>query len=212
MLLRTLAGVAALSLLSGCQLVCAYDCYSREKPRPSRTIVTVIPASTDAHIGTVVVDPDNHRLVLNTAYASAEVFSDGKLVPFQSSEKDSEAKFGDLLQARPQPPVSLTTYFESGTDRISDETTAVISRLRGEVARRGDSEITVIGHTDRAGSVEDNDYLAMERATRIRERLISLGFPAGIISVEARGERESVTETADGVAEAANRRVEINIR
>lgn len=211
-MLRTLAGVAGLSLLSGCQLVCAYDCYTRELPRSARTIVTVIPASSDSHIGTVVVDPDDQRMVLNTAYASANAFAGGDVVAFQSSKNDVETNYGGLLKSRPLPPVSLAAYFESGTDQISEESAAVIYRLRSEVERRGDSEITVIGHTDRAGATEHNDELARQRAIRVREQLIALGFQAGIISVEARGEREPVVNTEDGVAEAANRRVEINIR
>ncbi|HQX60985.1 MAG TPA: OmpA family protein, partial [Burkholderiaceae bacterium] len=73
-------------------------------------------------------------------------------------------------------------------------------------------EVTVIGHTDRVGSVADNDQLSVQRAETVRDKLVQAGIAASMITIAGRGEREPAVPTADGVASAENRRVEINIR
>ena len=73
-------------------------------------------------------------------------------------------------------------------------------------------EITVIGHTDRVGSVPDNDALALQRAMAVRVRLLRAGIGNDNIEVVGRGEREPLIVTADEVVEPRNRRVEIAIR
>jgi OmpA-OmpF porin, OOP family len=81
-----------------------------------------------------------------------------------------------------------------------------------EVSRRKAAEITVIGHTDRVGTVEYNDALSLRRAERVRRDFVGRGIPDQSISVAGRGEREPIVSTADEVAEPRNRRVEINVR
>ena len=78
-------------------------------------------------------------------------------------------------------------------------------------ARPG-GEIVVTGHTDRQGSVEFNDRLALERAQAIRGLFIARGFPPDRIDAVGRGEREPVVPTDDGVSEPRNRRAEIVVR
>jgi outer membrane protein OmpA-like peptidoglycan-associated protein len=50
------------------------------------------------------------------------------------------------------------------------------------------------------------------RAESVREILVAAGVNRSVISVAGRGEREPAVPTADEVAEARNRRVEIKIR
>jgi outer membrane protein OmpA-like peptidoglycan-associated protein len=81
-----------------------------------------------------------------------------------------------------------------------------------EIARRPAPEIVVIGHTDRVGAVPYNDTLSLRRAERVRDELVKVGIAADRIRVAGRGEREPLVPTADEVAEARNRRVEINVQ
>lgn len=71
------------------------------------------------------------------------------------------------------------------------------------------SIISVIGHTDRSGSDSYNETLAMDRAKAVANYLASGGVDAGIIKVDARGETQMREQTADGVRNPQNRRVEI---
>ena len=70
----------------------------------------------------------------------------------------------------------------------------------------------VIGHTDRVGSADSNDALSKNRAEAMREVLIETGVAAEMIEAVGRGERDPLVPTEDNVAEAKNRRVEINLR
>jgi outer membrane protein OmpA-like peptidoglycan-associated protein len=83
---------------------------------------------------------------------------------------------------------------------------------RKDVASWAGAEIVVIGHTDRAGHQDLNDALARKRAELVAYRLMAAGVPSDRIEVVARGEREPLIPTADGVAEPRNRRVEIKVR
>jgi outer membrane protein OmpA-like peptidoglycan-associated protein len=81
-----------------------------------------------------------------------------------------------------------------------------------EIARRPAPEVVVIGHTDAVGSDEHNDRLSLQRAERIRAQLIALGVAPERVQAAGRGKRELLVPTADQVAEARNRRVEIVVR
>ena len=70
----------------------------------------------------------------------------------------------------------------------------------------------VVGHTDRVGSVQDNDRLALRRAERLRGELMKLGLPDDSVQATGRGERDPLVATADEVPEPRNRRVELLVR
>ena len=67
------------------------------------------------------------------------------------------------------------------------------------------------GHADTSGPADYNVNLSERRNDSVREYLVSRGVPEGVITSEAFGESELLVETADGVREPQNRRVEISI-
>ncbi len=87
-----------------------------------------------------------------------------------------------------------------------------IQQLRAVLADYPAPEITVIGHTDRVGSLQDNDRLSLQRAQTVRDLLVKAGVDPAMITIAGRGEREPAVLTADEVPMAQNRRVEINLR
>ena len=70
----------------------------------------------------------------------------------------------------------------------------------------------VTGHTDRVGTVQDNDRLSAERAETIRDVLIQHGLHANFVRAVGRGEREPLIPTPDEQDEPRNRRVEVIVR
>jgi outer membrane protein OmpA-like peptidoglycan-associated protein len=88
----------------------------------------------------------------------------------------------------------------------------VLDELKAFLATHPAPQITVIGHTDRMGTVEYNDALSRQRAETVRELLVEVGIQASSMDVAGRGEREPLVPTADEVPEERNRRVEINVR
>ncbi|MFZ2267037.1 MAG: OmpA family protein [Azonexus sp.] len=184
----------ALSLLAGC---------ASER-------VVLLPAA-DGRPGAVVVrDPQGEQL-LDQPYA-ATVRRLGENRTYQSSPEEVQQRFGAALAARPARPHSYLLYFQGGGNELTPESQADFVRMRGEIVARAAAEVMVIGHTDSVGSVQANDALSLKRAEAVRALLVEAGIPAGQLEVAGRGEREPLLPTADEVAEAKNRRVEINVR
>ncbi len=117
-----------------------------------------------------------------------------------------------LLTDLPPPAKSFLLYFDPGTVRLIASSGEVLENLRGEIAARSGPEVEVIGHTDTVGSEDDNDRLSIRRADEVMAWLASQGFDRAQMSAVGRGERDLRVLTADNVANAANRRVEVIVR
>jgi outer membrane protein OmpA-like peptidoglycan-associated protein len=124
--------------------------------------------------------------------------------------KASRAKLDLLTRYVPYAPRHYILYFTEGTTDLTPESVPILEALRKEVTEASDVQIT--GHTDTVGSSESNDKLSYERAVEIRAALVKQGLPVANARVAGRGERELRLQTADGVNEPANRRVEVILR
>jgi outer membrane protein OmpA-like peptidoglycan-associated protein len=131
---------------------------------------------------------------------------------YQSSPQEVNERFAQALAAQPARPLGYVLYFETGGNVLTPESQAALANIRKEIAERPASEVMVIGHTDRVGSVEGNDQLSMKRAEGLRDLLIESGVPADKLEAVGRGERDPLVPTDDEVDEPKNRRVEINVR
>lgn len=181
----------------------------RADARPE--LVVMLPHE-DGSAGVLVVERDGENVVLDRPYAASRI--SGRNGPKASvlAAQEVQASFGEVLSALPPRPVSFQLYFVSGTDQLTEESQAAFARMLEELRQRPAPDIVVIGHTDRVGSVEDNDRLSLQRAERVRADLAAQGLAAGRIRAAGRGEREPLVPTADGVDEPRNRRVEISVR
>jgi len=204
----------------------------------TKEMVVVVP-SADGHVGMVVVERGDDRVILSEAYATSRVTSDGqihleKLEPekVQSEVVDSSSgavpeekrpqlervaaslpMFHDAIAALPPRPVSFLLYFVTGTDDLTDASKLELGRMLEELRRREVADIVVIGHTDRVGNEQANDELSLARAERVKAEFVAQGIAsAERIRAAGRGEREPVVPTENDVDEPLNRRVEINVR
>lgn len=206
----------------------------------TKEMVVVVP-SADGHVGMVVVERGDDRVILNEAYATSRVTSDGQIkleklperevqalertAPPSSSEKATAPQsalervaaalpmFHDTVAAMPVRPVSFLLYFITGTDDLTEASKLELSRMLDELRRREVADIVVIGHTDRVGNAQANDELSLARAERVKTEFVAQGIaPAERIRAAGRGEREPLVPTENDVDEPLNRRVEINVR
>ena len=129
-----------------------------------------------------------------------------------SDQQEVDALFGAALAAQPMRPTAYTLYFVEGEDAFTDESKRILESVLSEIARYPVPDIVIVGHTDRVGTDEYNDVLALRRAETVRAVLIRRGLAAENITTSGRGKRELLVPTAEGVAEAKNRRVEIIVR
>jgi outer membrane protein OmpA-like peptidoglycan-associated protein len=202
--LRLCVAAAFAAVLAGCA-------QAPTAPAATPALFAVIPGS-DGHVGSVVVERDGKRQVVDTAYGAARVNADGSTQATKVSEEEVRKTFGPTLAALPGKPATFVLHFLEGRDELTPESKAELEKMLAELKRRPLPDIVVIGHTDTVGTLAYNDKLSLARAERVRDMIVALGIPANRIQVAGRGKRELVVQTDDNVSEARNRRVEINVR
>lgn len=105
----------------------------------------------------------------------------------------------------------VIVYFEHGRDDLSPRAKEQLRALAATYKASGQdlAHVNLSGHTDRAGDDSANIGLSQRRTMHVREYLVSIGIADGVITTEAYGESRPLVETADGVVELVNNRVEI---
>lgn len=176
---------------------------------PTGTVVLL--PEKDGHKTAVAVKRGDKEVVLDHPYAAVEETPLG-LRAYQSDPQDVKSRFGAALAAQPQRASRYVLQFVEGKDELTDESKAIVDGIFSEIASRPVPDVLVIGHTDTVGSEQVNDALALKRAQSIRDQLVRRGVRADSIQVIARGKRDPIVQTANGVAEQRNRRVEIIVR
>jgi outer membrane protein OmpA-like peptidoglycan-associated protein len=199
MVSRGALAALALLLLVGCA-------------KPMRDDLYVLMPDQDGRTGALSVESGGRQAVLDQPYAAARVTEPGRVAAGAVTEQEARQAFGAALDAQPGRPISFILYFLEARDELTPDSRQLLDRIVDEIARRPAPEIVVIGHTDRVGAVTYNDTLSLRRAERVRDELVKVSIAADRIRVAGRGEREPLVPTPDEVAEARNRRVEINVR
>ncbi len=197
---RGLASAAAfvmLAVLAGCST-------------PDKIILLPDP---DGKVGAVIVHSATGEQTLDKAYAGVGVTKGGDIEKTMDSQSSVQARYGELLAARPPRPMTFTIFFlfDSATE-LAPESSATVKKLKAVLATWPAPEVVVVGHTDMAGSQEHDDRLSMRRAETVAAFLVKEGIPAKQIETAARGKREPLVPTADGVPNRMNRRTVITIQ
>ena len=134
---------------------------------------------------------------------------------FMPALEAMEAAVGEQPVAA-APPVTFanfTVYFDFDSSTITPQTLSTLIDAADASDDMGASTITVSGYADRSGSEAYNMALSQRRADAVAAELKGLlGDGAPAMSLEAFGEKNNKVVTPDGVKEAKNRRVKIEIR
>ncbi len=129
----------------------------------------------------------------------------------------------DALKPKPiakkvEPPVApppaselYLVYFDFDKAELSEAAKAVLETASSAARKLKGISVTVGGHTDLSGTADYNMELSKRRAMAVSEALIKAGVASAAVKAEAFGQTLPAIITADGVAEAGNRRVEILI-
>ncbi|MFM0507330.1 OmpA family protein [Paraburkholderia sp. RL17-373-BIF-A] len=167
----------------------------------------------DGKVGAVVVHSATGEQTIDKAYAGVDVTKSGAIEKTLDSQSTVQARYGELLAARPPRPMTFTIFFlfDSATE-LAPESAATVKKLKAVLATWPAPQLVVVGHTDLAGSQDFNDKLSMQRAQTVATFLIKQGIPAQQIEIAARGKREPLIPTADGVPHRMNRRAVITVQ
>ena len=111
-----------------------------------------------------------------------------------------------------QVPRTYLVFFDFDKSDIRPEARRIIETAAANRKTANVTRLEVTGHADRSGPDRYNERLSMRRAEAVRAELVGLGVPANEIAIFAKGEREPLVQTADGVREPQNRRVEIVLK
>ena len=118
--------------------------------------------------------------------------------------------------APPPPPApaapSFIVFFDWDRSNLSAQALNTIKQAAGSYKTKGSARVTATGHTDKSGPESYNMALSLRRANTVKDALVREGVPATAISVIGKGESQPLVQTADGVREPQNRRVEIVIQ
>jgi hypothetical protein len=116
--------------------------------------------------------------------------------------------------APPPAPVQATSFmvfFDWDRYNLSAQAESTITQAANAYKTTGSARVTATGHTDKSGPENYNMALSLRRANTVKDSLVRNGVPASNISVVGMGESQPLVQTADGVREPQNRRVEIVI-
>jgi len=106
----------------------------------------------------------------------------------------------------PAPIKNFLIFFDFDKSSLSPEGGGIVDQV---AHGSGVTQITITGHTDLSGSEKYNMALSLRRANAVKKALVRKGVPADEIVVIGKGKSDPLVQTADGVREPQNRRVEI---
>jgi iron complex outermembrane receptor protein len=111
--------------------------------------------------------------------------------------------------AAPSVPRSYMVFFDFNRSDLTPQATQIVDQAAQNAAPAKVTQLTVTGHTDTVGSDAYNMRLSRRRAESVAAQLEKDGIPSSEIEIVAKGKRDLLVPTKDGVKEPQNRRVQI---
>jgi OmpA-OmpF porin, OOP family len=177
----------------------------------TKELIVLLPEE-DGTLGSVAIGEGERSVIISAPLAVAKIDARGRVKQEAINQAEVDQIFQAALAAQPPKPISFILYFEEGQTQVTPGSQASLEALFAEVNRRQAVEVQITGHTDRVGSVADNDRLSHARAQAVWDILGQLGLRSEFIRAVGRGEREPLVPTPDEQPEPRNRRVEVIVR
>ena len=114
-----------------------------------------------------------------------------------------------VVAAAPTLPKSYLVFFDFNKSDLTPQAVAIVDQAARNAGPAKVTKLEVTGHTDTVGSDAYNMRLSRRRAESVAAQLENDGVPSGEIEIVAKGKRDLLVPTADGVKEPQNRRVQI---
>ena len=138
---------------------------------------------------------------------------DSSLVRLETAVRPAPPPAPPAPPPPPAPVVSdFTVYFDFDSWTLKAEQLAVLTNVINTARSGGQSNITIVGHTDTSGSEAYNQRLSVHRANVVVEALVDMGARKAALHASGVGETDLAVQTPDGVKEAKNRRTVITLQ
>jgi iron complex outermembrane receptor protein len=109
----------------------------------------------------------------------------------------------------PAAPRSYLVFFDFNKSDLTPQAVSIVNQAAANAGPAKVTQLTVTGHTDTVGSDAYNMRLSRRRAEAVATQLEKDGIPSSEIQIIAKGKRDLLVPTGDGVKEPQNRRVQI---
>jgi iron complex outermembrane receptor protein len=106
-------------------------------------------------------------------------------------------------------PKSYLVFFDFNKSDLTSQAIQIVDQAAKNAGPAKVTQLTVTGHTDTVGSDAYNMRLSRRRAESVAAELEKDGIASSEIQIVAKGKRDLLVPTADGVKEPQNRRVQI---
>jgi outer membrane protein OmpA-like peptidoglycan-associated protein len=123
-----------------------------------------------------------------------------------------EEKQAAYVAPPPPPPAAPRNYlvfFDFNKSDLTSDAKRIVDQAATNAQGSHVTQLEVTGHTDTVGSDAYNMRLSRRRAESVSAELQAQGVPSSEIAIFAKGKRDLLVPTADGVREPQNRRVQI---
>jgi outer membrane protein OmpA-like peptidoglycan-associated protein len=104
---------------------------------------------------------------------------------------------------------AMHLLFDPGKSTLQSTSNHTLDSMLTVLHAMGDPVINIVGHTDDNGSDASNMRLSTERAKRVYDYFLFMGYPPGNMAYEGQGARNPVAFNDTEAGRAQNRRVEI---
>jgi outer membrane protein OmpA-like peptidoglycan-associated protein len=145
------------------------------------------------------------------AMATESVAQDRQREAEQQIQRMSASAAQQAQPSLPTGPGEAHVFFDTGKSDLSRPEQAELDGIVIAMRNHPDAVIVVEGHTDSRGSTMHNQKLSMERATAVKEYLVSQGVDSSRIVSRGAGETDPAASNDSAEGRASNRRVTIMI-
>ncbi len=129
--------------------------------------------------------------------------------PPETAAVDTATYVPPPVVAPAQPARSYMVFFDFNKSDLSSQAVQIVDTAAKNAGPAKVTQIEVTGHTDTVGSDAYNMRLSRRRAESVAAEMEKQGIPSSEIEIVAKGKKDLLVPTADGVKEPQNRRVQI---
>jgi len=149
----------------------------------------------------------------DNVYSRLRVIGFNLTYEFKPAEESPAAAAYVPPPATPVAPAAVArsymVFFDFDKSDLTSDAVSIVDQAAKNAGPAKATEITVTGHTDTVGSDAYNMRLSKRRAESVAAQLEKDGIASSEIAIVAKGKRDLLVPTRDGVREPQNRRVTI---
>jgi outer membrane protein OmpA-like peptidoglycan-associated protein len=148
---------------------------------PRRTTVVLVP-DPEGHVGTVAVRTQGGERLISESGQGVIVKNDKDAPPPATTFNEQKIRdmFGKALDIEPPVPEKFVLHFKIDSTELLPDSKILIPKIIDSIRQRTSLDISVNGHSDRAGKDAYNLDLSLRRARYIEGLIIKAGIEKNI--------------------------------